>query len=437
MTKYLSCRFLQRAIYYAPDELRHCCKRFFYKGKIRGDVKIFNIESQEDVRIDKIIQAKEDLVKKINNKEETGCDGCPVLELNDWKKIDSEQFDHISIEHHAKCNMRCSYCSETYYGGKTANYDIFKALGNLVENKKIRDDAQVAWGGGEPTMSPNFKELINYVNDKVKPKTQRFFSNAINFSEDIALLLKKNIASLTTSVDAGNIETFRKVRGVNQYQKVLKNLKKYFDASKNNTVIKYIFTELNSNLENVEGFVNDIYNHGLSSGNFLISSNFKDENLTLDQSYLIIYMHHLLMKNGASTCALDDHVRPRISKIASDAMQEFNYQNYPKKIQEIIIEIKKVKKELKEIIVWGVGEYANLLLDNSFSFKDSNVKLFVDSNPHKQGTKFRNMTVCDPNQIKNFHQPILIASSFWYHEIVEELTNLGVDKSRIYSSSLI
>lgn len=437
MKKHLSCRFLQRAVYYAPDELRHCCKRFFYNGKIKGDVKIFDVQTQEDVSLEKIIQAKENLIKKINNKEDTGCTGCPVLESSDWKKVEDEQFDHISIEHHAKCNMRCSYCSETYYGGKTANYDIFKALDNLVEKNKIRDDAQVAWGGGEPTMSPMFKDLINHVNNKVKPKTQRFFSNAINFSEEIALLLKKNIASLTTSVDAGNIETFKKVRGVNQYQKVLKHLKKYFDASKNNTVIKYIFTELNSNLENVEGFVKDIYDYGLSKGNFLISSNFKDENLTLEQGYLIIYMHHLLINNGASTCALDDHVRPRISKIADQAMQEMNYKNYPKKIQDIILSIKKIKKELKEIIVWGVGEYANLLLDSSFSFKDSSVKLFVDSNPHKQGTKFRNMIVGNPNQIKNYNQPILIASSFWYHEIVEQLKDLGVNKSRIYSSSLI
>lgn len=148
-------------------------------------------------------------------------------------------------------------------------------------------------------------------------------------------------------------------------------------------------------------------------------------------------MHHLLINNGASTCALDDHVRPRISKIADQAMQEMNYKNYPKKIQDIILSIKKIKKELKEIIVWGVGEYANLLLDSSFSFKDSSVKLFVDSNPHKQGTKFRNMIVGNPNQIKNYNQPILIASSFWYHEIVEQLKDLGVNKSRIYSSSLI
>ena len=105
--------------------------------------------------------------------------------------------------------MRCSYCSETYYGGKVGNYDLINALNELNEKNKIREDCQVAWGGGEPTMAKDFHELINFINKKINPKTQRFFSNAINFSEEIALLMKNNIASLTVSVDAGTIETFK------------------------------------------------------------------------------------------------------------------------------------------------------------------------------------------------------------------------------------
>ena len=148
MKKKISCRFLQRAIYYAPDELRHCCKRYFYKGKLMGDVKIHEITDDESVSLDKIIESKKKLIDKINNKESTDCDGCPVLEYNYWKDVEEEQFDHISVENHARCNMRCSYCSETYYGGKVGNYDLINALNELNEKDKIREDCQVAWGGG-------------------------------------------------------------------------------------------------------------------------------------------------------------------------------------------------------------------------------------------------------------------------------------------------
>ena len=437
--KKISCRFLQRAIYYAPDELRHCCQRYYVKGKLMGDVKVLSAKNNSDVSLENIIKAKNELIEKINKGEKTDCYGCPLLEKAEWKKVEDEKFDHISIEHHAKCNMRCRYCSDTYYGGKLAKYDIQKSLNELITNNKIRDDVQVAWGGGEPTIVKDFNKIIELVNKKIKPKSQRFFSNAINYSEIIAELMKKNEATLTTSVDAGSIETFKLVRKVNQYEKVLKNLKKYYEKSPNNLIIKYILTEDNSSISEIESFVKDMKKYGLSKANFLISSNYYDEKLTLDQGITIIYFHHLLIKNSAKTCALDEHVRPRINKIASTLLNNNKLlEKYPDVIKKIIQDLKEKKKTVKNIIVWGVGPYANLLLNNSVTFSDSNVEFFVDSNPHKQGKKFRNSTVLKPDQILKSNLPILIAASFWYHDIVKQIKlEYKVDTSRILSSSII
>ena len=44
--KKISCTALQSSIYLAPDELRHCCKRFFYKGEMKGDVQIFPVKKK-------------------------------------------------------------------------------------------------------------------------------------------------------------------------------------------------------------------------------------------------------------------------------------------------------------------------------------------------------------------------------------------------------
>ena len=107
----ISCRFLQRAIYYAPDELRHCCQRYFHKGKLMGDVKIFPANTNEDIALDKVIAAKKNLINKINKGEKTDCYKCPALEKKEWLEVENEKFDHISIEHHARCNMKCKYCS--------------------------------------------------------------------------------------------------------------------------------------------------------------------------------------------------------------------------------------------------------------------------------------------------------------------------------------
>ena len=261
--KKISCRFLQRAIYFAPDELRHCCKRFFYNGKLKGDVSIFPVSSNEDYSLEKIINAKKNIIEKINQGEETECSGCPVLESKEWLNIEEEKIDLISIENHSRCNMRCVYCSDTYYGGKIANYDLLTCLEELVKNNKIANNLQVSWGGGEPTMTKDFEQIVDYVTLEIKPKIQRFFSNAINYSEKIESLLHDNIASLTTSVDAGTSETFKTIRGVRQYKRVLKNLKKYFDASAKNVIIKYIFTEKNSTIEEISNFASSISQIGL------------------------------------------------------------------------------------------------------------------------------------------------------------------------------
>ena len=72
--------------------------------------------------------------------------------------------------------MRCRYCSDTYYGGKLANYDIQKSLNELIANDKIRDDVQVAWGGGEPTIvKKDFDKIIELVNEKLNLKHKDFF----------------------------------------------------------------------------------------------------------------------------------------------------------------------------------------------------------------------------------------------------------------------
>ena len=43
--KTYSCEDLQGSVYFAPNVLRHCCQRFFVKGKMQGDVEIMKIKS--------------------------------------------------------------------------------------------------------------------------------------------------------------------------------------------------------------------------------------------------------------------------------------------------------------------------------------------------------------------------------------------------------
>ena len=101
--KTLSCRFLQRAIYFAPDELRHCCKRYFHDGEMKGDVRIFPVNSEKDFSLEKVITEKRNILGKINRGEKTDCFGCPELESAEWQDVGEEKYDLFSIENHSRC----------------------------------------------------------------------------------------------------------------------------------------------------------------------------------------------------------------------------------------------------------------------------------------------------------------------------------------------
>ena len=44
---YKTCKDLENSLYVAPNEIRACCKRFFYEGKMRGDAKLLDINGNQ------------------------------------------------------------------------------------------------------------------------------------------------------------------------------------------------------------------------------------------------------------------------------------------------------------------------------------------------------------------------------------------------------
>ena len=75
--KTYSCEDLRGSVYFAPNVLRHCCQRFFVKGKMQGDVEIMKIKSDKDLDSQKIFNEKRKIINNINKKVPTLCDGCP------------------------------------------------------------------------------------------------------------------------------------------------------------------------------------------------------------------------------------------------------------------------------------------------------------------------------------------------------------------------
>ena len=429
--KKLSCTALQSSVYLAPDELRHCCKRFFYKGELKGDVQIFPVKKNEKINSKRILKEKQNLIKKINGNEDTPCKGCPHLVSDKWDEIDNLKIKHLSIEAHSVCSMKCSYCSDIYYGGKKPNYNLEETLNNLIDENAFDQNVDIAWGGGEPLLLENFEKLLENLTEKIKPYDNMIYTNAIKYSNKIEGFLKNDKAKITTSIDAGNVASFKLIRGVKAFDKVFQNLMKYNSAAKKNIIIKYILTEGNYDKENLNGFIKKIKEYRLINCSFQISADFKIKEIEEKAFENALYLYKKLKQFNRSSTFFDYHLKPKVQKYVEKIVKN----NNKKLIKNLnsICDIEKLKDS--DVIIWGAGDTGRELVNKNFLLKSFNVniKYFVDKYKKKEN-KVKNIVIKDPIKILKENSNIIIASTAFNEEIYKEIISMGVDKKRIIDS---
>ena len=191
------------------------------------------------------------------------------------KKIDSNNIDtkikKLEIYHWDECNCACFYCSNrhetklkiTNIRNVKGSIEVHKVLKELHKKGLLSEDLELYTIGGEPTLLKEYPQILKFI-QKHKYKVN-ILSNGIIYEEEIAKTLEKFNAELFISLDCGSKETFYKIKGVDKYNEVLKNIKKYLKKAKNkskNIIIKYIILEnINDNKEEIDKFLtvcNDI-----------------------------------------------------------------------------------------------------------------------------------------------------------------------------------
>ena len=399
---------------------------------MEGDVEILKVKSNKDISVEKIISAKKKIIRDLNNNKKNPCDGCPKIQLKEWEKLEEIKINKISIEAHSKCNARCSYCSEMFYGGLNPNYNLNDMLEKFKHQNFFERNVAVTWGGGEPVLLRNFKKIFeNFIESKYpKFKDIRVYSNSIIYSNIIHKYLDKKKIILTTSTDAGTQKTYEKVRGVKKgFLKIFENLKKYNTKKNGNIIIKYILTSDNYKNDEIDLFIRLIKEYDLLNCNFEISTDYKFENLDLEKSLSMIYFYNSLSSAGAKFIHFDDHVRKRLFKFFKN---NFSSEQLEKK--DMFNNLRKYFD--KDIIVWGTGRYADEIIKNSYLFKKSRVAYYVDGIRRKKNN-FVSRKVFSPKKILTSDNPILIASSTYWQEIYNEILDLGVDKRRVINTLII
>lgn len=401
-----SCYDLHHSLFLAPNQIRTCCKRFFRDGQMQGDVALFDTAPGDHPDYAQVLAAKQALHREINRDNAEQCRSCPFLAFQEWGPLLSNGVRYLSLEYHSVCNMRCLYCSDTYYGGLAPSYDVAALVKSLEQAGALSHCEYVVWGGGEPTIDAQFEPVLRNLARWAPGVKQRVITNATKFSPPLAELLQEDRAFIVTSVDAGSEPLFRKIRESKQFPQVLKNLGRYAAARSDNVIIKYILMEENSTFGELASFTAQIAEHGLLNCNFQISCDFKRPEVTEEEIVAIAELFALLRQNGAHFVFVDDLVWQRLPTVEEGLVDRLKDHLRQRRLPDFI----QTGPLAEGVVVWGTGAQAGLLAEKSHLLRQTPVTAYIDPRPSAQAKPYRSHPVWAPEAIPNNGAPILIAA---------------------------
>ena len=82
-------------------------------------------------------------------------------------------------------------------------------LSKLENSGVLSKDIRIVWGGGEPVLSKDFNQSFDFIINKLNPSSVMVYTNSTVFNETLEKYLKDKKIMITTSIDAGNVETFK------------------------------------------------------------------------------------------------------------------------------------------------------------------------------------------------------------------------------------
>lgn len=258
--RYISCKWLESGVCFDNgvygSNVKLCC---YVSAPGGGNSMIFKNYHGEKINWNEFFKIKENYrqIQKSGNTVK-GCEGCVFLEEREW--IQANYIDSIIFDHFTKCNCRCTYCyteedKKRYNSLKT--YNIYPIIKDMFDKKIIRKNGAIGFGGGEPTILPEFDKLISLFlkNDF---DNIRVPSSGIKYSKAIEKGINSGQLSVVISIDSSCRETYKKIKQIDAFDKVCNHLKKYAKAQKKsfNVISKFIIIpDINDTKQEIDNWL--------------------------------------------------------------------------------------------------------------------------------------------------------------------------------------
>lgn len=261
MSRYYKCDYMDSGINFEKNAVFVCCKTAHEGGGMPILAQNYN-----DFDFNKIFELKKKWKEQIaSGNPPARCKGCPSIIETD-ELVDDLAFNFVDVNSFVNCNSKCIYCNTWSIEGFKET-SLLPKFEELFEKNLLKDSRHgyVQFAGGEPALMKDFEKIVDLCLSK---GISRYIVNTsgIKYSEGINRLIKEAETNICVSLDSGTPETYKKVKRVPCFEKVVENLKKYAESQKNSRSTvksKYIILQdINDNFEEI----NKWYDLSLSMG---------------------------------------------------------------------------------------------------------------------------------------------------------------------------
>ncbi len=258
------CNFLAEGIEFRYNAIA-LCNRVGHKGGGDIVVEYYDDKNPKDFKFNakKYVEKRNEIILKNTDKSVyPSCEGCMELRRPVVRDVNNLKISNFVLHHWTKCNSHCLYCytnKDKAYFNSRKSYKVYPFLKELAKNNSIEWGGIVNWAGGEVSCLDEFEKVSAFFDDY--DYFSIFNSSCIKYEKTIARHLKENKAVLIVSVDAGTKELHSKIKQVNSFDNVWRNLARYSQSCTNKALIyaKYIvLPNINDNKEEVDKFLKKV-----------------------------------------------------------------------------------------------------------------------------------------------------------------------------------
>ncbi len=251
--RYRSCDYVEHGIYFSPDAIYHCC-HIAGMGLDTEKIKSNYHGGKTDIEEIKEIKRKKREAHK-NGEISPCCKDCVHLREEDWDE--EEYINQIFISHYTKCNSNCFYCftaKDKKHFNSLKEYSVIEILRDLKRSGYIKFNGTVYITGGEVTELKEFDKIVEFFEEN---KEEHYFiqTSGIKYSKTIERILESGRGEVNISIDSGSKETYKRIKRVNEYNNVYRNIRKYNEKANEKSIFlsKYvIIPNVNDNIKEID-----------------------------------------------------------------------------------------------------------------------------------------------------------------------------------------